>query len=120
MVKTAAMLVAVAIGVSACGSARPAARPNRPIRVTQVPSSLPAGGVKVQDVVLTPWAVAPSGAMSEHKAIAAALVFANKAKSFPAKALQADLTLPGNAAKDHVPVWVVTFTSPKAVDVSQG
>jgi hypothetical protein len=70
--------------------------------------------------------------MSEAQALAAALVFADHAKAYPRRALRAELTQPGRPKpcarlarstgyRDHAPrVWVVTFTSPKPVDVSQG
>jgi hypothetical protein len=103
-----------------------------PMPVAQVPSSLPAGGVQIQNqgIELTPWASAPSGAMSADQAIAAARVFAN-AQPFPATALEADVTLPGSIPSspsaagsyspvDHVPAWVVTFTSSTPIDVGQG
>ena len=111
-----------------------------PTPVNQVPDSLPPGGVQLHDgdIVLTPWALAASSAkskaqitnaMSSDQAIAAARVFATK--PFPATALRAELTLPGSIAPtasaaasfhtvDHVPVWLVTFTSPTPVNVGLG
>ena len=102
-----------------------------PMPATEVPSSLPAGGVQLAHggIVLTPWASTPSGAMSEDQAIAAARVF--NSASMPATALEADLTIPGSipsspmpagsyTAIDRVPVWLVTFTSPTARNVSMG
>jgi hypothetical protein len=93
-----------------------------PTPVTEVPSSLPAAGVSLQadDIVLTPLRRAPHGAMSADQAIAAARHFADK-HPFPATALEADLTFPGTIHSrnpiDHTPVWLVTFTSPKPVNV---
>ena len=68
--------------------------------------------------------------MSEAQAIAAALVFADKAKAYPRRALRAELTQPGpippcsrlaRGSRDHAPrVWVVTFTSPRPDNVGQG
>jgi hypothetical protein len=101
-----------------------------PTPVTEIPSKLPSGGVALADgsIVLTPWTSTQRSAMSAHGAIAAALVFANKAKTYMRHALKAELTMPGTiprrpslarsySTKDHVPVWVVTFTSPKPIDV---
>jgi hypothetical protein len=112
-------------------SAAPARADISPMPVTQVPSTLPAGGVELQNqIVLTPWVSAPSGAMSSDQAITAARVFAN-AHPYPATALEADVTLPGSIPPptaspgsyspiDHVRAWVVTFTSPTPTNVAQG
>jgi hypothetical protein len=69
--------------------------------------------------------------MSADDAITAARVIDDNATGFPAAALQAELTLRGSIPSspndagshspiDRVPVWLVTFTSPKPVDVSAG
>jgi hypothetical protein len=135
-VLTLAVLGALAVAswqIGWLGPGNGAARADvSPTPVTEVPSSLPAGGVQLQDgdIVLTPWASTPSGAMSADEAIAAARVFADS-HPYPATALQADLTQPGSIPPsqgaagsyntvDHVPVWVVTFTSPTPTDVGQG
>jgi hypothetical protein len=135
-VRLVAMVAAVLLGALATMSAQAgwlgaASADVSPTPVAQVPSSLPAGGVQIQnqDIVLTPPTSTPSGAMSADQAIAAARVFATK--PFPATALEAELTLPGSlptspsaagsdTATDHVPVWLVTFTSPTPIDVSAG
>lgn len=103
-----------------------------PMPVAQVPTSLPAGGVVIQNqgIALSPWASAPSGAMTSDQAITAARSFAN-AQPFPATALEADVTLQGSIPSspsaagtynsiDQVPVWVVTFTSATPINVGQG
>jgi len=104
----------------------------RPVAAAEVPSTLPDGGVRINDVVLRRWVSAPSRAMSASQAITAARKYAN-AQPFRARALGADVTLLGEKltlrdSAGHlrpvdlhgVPSWVVTFTSPKPIDVNQG
>ena len=125
-----ASLSALVLIASSCGSAKHAAL--TPKLVGEVPRTLPEAGVRIQDVVLKPWASAPAKAMSARQAIKAARKYAN-AQPFPAKALAADVTLPGEklSLRDSaghlrrvnlhdVPSWVVTFTSSKPIDVNVG
>ena len=101
-----------------------------PVAVSEVPATLPDAGVRINDVVLKPWASQPSGAMSASRAIAAARKYAN-AHPFPAKALKADVKVIGSTLQlrtrtghlrtvSGVGSWVVTFTSPKPIDVNEG
>lgn len=75
-------------------------------------------------MLLRPWTSTPVGAMSKSQAIAAALRFADRAAAYPRQALRAVLTRPGRVPPcSHIhapPDWVVTFTSPKPVNVSVG
>jgi len=110
---------------------------NGPLLVAQVPTSLPSRGVQVEDgqIVLRRWATAHRGAMSAIQAIAAArrhpsFTWMRSVEiSFPATALKADITVrnrgPMGSARPrgpdrplhHVPVWLVTFTSPRPVNL---
>jgi hypothetical protein len=93
-----------------------------PANVSEVPATLPAGGVDVSgQIVLKPLAQAPANALSTAAAIAKARRYATK-RRFPAAALEASLTVPGrkNPTIEDVPAWIVTFTSPQATNVSQG
>jgi hypothetical protein len=133
-VRSLVALSALVLIAPACGTAshRTAASALHPKFVGDVPTHLPAAGVRIQDVVLEPWASTPRGAMSARQAIKAARKYAN-AQPFRAKALQADVTLPGTklSVRDaagqlrrvnthDVPSWVVTFTSSKPIDVNVG
>lgn len=120
---------------------------NGPLAVAQVPSTLPARGVQLEDgaIVLTPWTIPAGRAMSADQAIAAVRhlpglpgsrppipgVLAELRTALPATALKAEISLPsgwppGSTAIgpvrtfEHIPVWLVTFTSPKPVDASGG
>lgn len=103
-----------------------------PPAVIQVPSRLPTHGVQLEDgaIVLTPWAKAPRGAMSAAQAVAAARAVSSH-RALPVTVLKVELTtpnvgLPGtfgyppSSTIDHVPVWLVTYTSPKPIDASGG
>ncbi len=142
--RTAVLLAAlVAVGsVAVSGatlwthSSRPAGRhahvkPRTPVYVTEVPTTLPARGVSVNNqVVLTPLTAPPKPAMTAREALLAAGLYGNK--SLTSLALEANVTLPDTipAADDSaaekkkfkeivdVPAWVITFTSPRPVDVS--
>jgi hypothetical protein len=93
-----------------------------PAKVGEVPATLPAAGVDVGgQVVLKPLTQPPPDALSTAAAIAKARRYATK-RHFPAAALEASLSEPGgqNPTLENVAAWVVTFTSPKATNVSQG
>jgi hypothetical protein len=114
--------VLVALGVwRTAGGESGAGHATSPVPTAEVPSVLPARGVRVEDVVLKPWAAQPSGAMTMSQAINAARPYAN-AHHFQAKALRAAVRLRGSTitSRDGVISWVVTFTSPKPIDVGQG
>jgi hypothetical protein len=124
-------------GAGCSGPASDGAASDEPLAVTQVPSRLPDRGVQLEDgdIVLTPWAIAPHRAMSADRAITAAR-FVSGHRALPVTALKAELTtaidvpdapLPGPTyiirerdgpdGMEHVPVWLVTYTSPKPIDV---
>jgi hypothetical protein len=100
-----------------------------PRRVSEIPSTLPRGGVKVAGVVLRPLTSAPSGSLSAKQAIAKALQFTDRSKHYPVTAIEADMSLPGSSltiprrlgtsytGKSRIPVWVVTLTYPHPEDV---
>lgn len=116
---------------------------NGPVSVAQVPPKLPAGGVELEGgaVVLKPWRTSPTRAISAEQAIAAVRHFAAVGDPYstpgllgdlrthlPVTALKAVITLPhgwppGSTAISDAPtigpvrVWLVTFTSPKPIDV---
>lgn len=117
-----------------------------PLPVAQVPSELPTGGVQLEHgaVVLTRWTTTPTGAMPADQAIAVVRristrrdsastpgLLAALRTSFPATALPVEITLPGEwppgstvigpaRSIDHIPVWLVTFTSSRPIDASGG
>jgi len=90
-----------------------------PESVGEVPATLPSGGVVVGgSVVLKPLSPPPAHALTPAAAIAKARRYATK-RPLPASTLEAALTVNGNSHLQSKPAWIVTFTSPKATDVSQ-
>ncbi len=97
-------------------------RRSSPRPVSQIPAVIPRGGVRVggTDVVLTPWAHKPRGAMSSGKAITRALFFADANTMNPVRAVPANFRDVGAVPSTTVPAWVVTFTWATPSDVNQG
>jgi hypothetical protein len=100
-----------------------------PPLVTQVPSRIPAGGVNVNDqVTLMPPVGRATLLKSSNEAIYAARKFGNP--KLPQTTLLCTFTDPGSIPPPDSPVpfltiqdrlaWVITFTSPKPVDVEVG
>jgi hypothetical protein len=88
--------------------------------VTEVPIVLPRAGVNINSqAVLKPLATPPAAALSASQAIKAARHFAN-AHPFTAHALEVSATLVGSPKVRDIPAWIVTFTSPKPVNVMVG
>ena len=104
-----------------------------PLAVTQVPSTLPARGVQLDDgyIVLRRWKNAPPQAISAGAAIAAA----RRSSPHPdlaVNALKAAVSVPNgwpigsiegslrSRTVGHMPVWLVTYTSPRPIDASGG
>ncbi len=79
----------------------------KPVLLGEVPAALPDEGVRINNVVLGRWTSAPSRAMSASQAIKAALLRDSAGHLRPVN------------LRD-VPSWVITFTSPKPIDVSTG
>ncbi len=95
-------------------------RSGGPANVSEVPATLPKGGVIISgQIVLKPLTPPPPVALSKAAAIEKARGYATD-RHFPATALEASITAAGNSHVQNVPAWVVTFTSPKATNVSQG
>ena len=90
-----------------------------PPTVTEVPRTLPASGVAVNNLIdLKPLLQAPAHALSKAAAIAAARNYGVKHR-YPARAMEAAATISGDPHLQSTPAWVVTFTYPKPVNVSQ-
>ena len=101
-----------------------------PERLTDVPTTLPEGGVAIYNVVLKPVRVAPDKAMTAAGAIRAARADGLNwtSQGIPSVALEASLTETSTtfvfpeveAGKGRPPIvnfpaWVVTFTSPRPI-----
>lgn len=108
---------------------------NGPLPVAHVPTSLPSSGVQLEhgQIVLRRGATAHRGSMSAIQAIAAArrhpsfTWMRSVEVALPATALKAELTVRNdgpmgsaggpNHPIHHVPVWLVTFTSSRPVNL---
>ena len=127
----AAILVAVTIFAQRGEVAFDTASP--PL-ATQIPSTIPAGGVNINDqVTLMPPVGRPTSLKSSKEATYAARKFGNA--KFPTIAQLCTFTIPGSIPPRDLPTgtsvsdfrviegrlaWVVTFTSPKPMDVEVG
>jgi hypothetical protein len=116
-----AAIAALAFAVSGCAASHNASTQGaRPRIHAEVPTVLPRGGVNVNNqALLTAITLPPARALSAAEAIKAARHIDN-AHPFPARALEARATLIGSPRIRRVPAWVVTFTSPKPVNVAVG
>lgn len=90
-----------------------------PARVSEVPATLPSGGVNVNgQIILEPLTTPPAGALSKAAVISVARRNAVTKRRFPATALEASVTIPGSNLRD-VPAWIVTFTRSDAASAQK-
>jgi hypothetical protein len=110
------VVVLAALAAVGWGTAWFGLRSNGPVAVAQVPSTLPSRGVDLVSarVVLTPWKRVSPHAMPASEAIAKARRISNH-RHLAVSAIKAELT---DYRFDHVPVWLVTYTSPKPINVN--
>ncbi len=134
-----ALMVLVASACVALVLARPRrsgstdAHTHAPVYVTEVPKTLQASGVFINNqVVLQPMAAPPKSAMTAAQAVRAARAYGSHPWSPPPVALEARFTVPssipppGISAAErkrsvviaNVPAWVVTYSFPTTTGVT--
>ncbi|HZS31739.1 MAG TPA: hypothetical protein VFA37_10820 [Gaiellaceae bacterium] len=110
MVALVVVAGAVVIAVRGRGSGIPS--------VSEVPASLPAGGVSLNGVVvLKPLVTRPAHVLSKAAAIKSARADAAKHSS-AARAMEAAVTISGDPHLQSTPAWIVTFDYAKPINIS--